>query len=91
MELVNDSYCFACGNEIMNWRIAKTEGDAVTGQLNVRLRRPLPVGTAVQARGRIVSRRGRLVTTQAMLVGEDNTLYATADGKFMLQKPALAG
>ncbi len=71
-------------DEIMTWRVIRTEGEAVTAEMSVRLRKPLPVKVPTQARGRIASRKRKLVAAEAELVGEDGSIYATARGKYVL-------
>ncbi len=56
---------------------------ATTAALEVRYRRPVPVGRTVQVRGRIVRRRGRLAETAANITLDDGSVAAEARAKFM--------
>lgn len=59
---------------------------AVTAKLEVRFRRAVPAGVRLVAEGRIDHRRGRLLQLSATLAGTDGTLYAQADGRFLIER-----
>ncbi len=54
----------------------------VTGELNVRFLRPLPIGQAVTIRGYFGEDLRRYVTARGEVVDAAGTRYATAIGKF---------
>jgi acyl-coenzyme A thioesterase PaaI-like protein len=58
----------------------------VTAEINVRYRRPLPVGTPVKVAAWKVREFGRLIEAAAA-VTDDEGEYATATGKFMRMDP----
>lgn len=60
---------------------------AVTAKIEVRFRKPAPLGVALAATGRLCEKKGRLCTATAELTGEDGTIYATANSVFSLMKP----
>jgi acyl-coenzyme A thioesterase PaaI-like protein len=56
---------------------------AVTGELTVRYRRPVPTERAVLGQGRVVADRGRYVDVEGELVDlESNEVLATGRGRF---------
>ena len=56
---------------------------AVTAELTVRYRKPVPVGRPLRVRGWITRERGRLIAGEAEAVLEDGTVAATAALKLM--------
>ena len=56
---------------------------AVTGRLEIRFRKAAPMDSVLVAQGRIESRRGRMLTLSATVTGEDGTLYAQGQGRFV--------
>lgn len=56
---------------------------AVTGRLEVRFRKAAPIDQPLVAEGRVEGRRGRLLSLSATVSGEDGTLYAEAQGRFV--------
>ncbi|MGQ9732621.1 MAG: PaaI family thioesterase [Candidatus Zipacnadales bacterium] len=60
---------------------------AMTAELTVRLKRPVPVGEPVTARARLVSARKRLYETEAELLLADGSVAATSTGKFLSVNP----
>jgi len=56
---------------------------AVTGRLEIRFRKAAPMDAALIAHGRLESRRGRMLVLSATVHGEDGTLYAQAQGRFV--------
>ncbi|MEO6027873.1 MAG: PaaI family thioesterase [Candidatus Binatia bacterium] len=58
-------------------------GFVVTGELNLRYRRPCPVGRPLVARARIVADEGRYLRVEAEIcAADDPTPLTIADGKF---------
>lgn len=56
---------------------------AVTGKLEIRFRKPAPMGAPLVARGWLEGRRGRMLALQATVSAPDGTLYAEANGRFV--------
>jgi acyl-coenzyme A thioesterase PaaI-like protein len=56
---------------------------AVTGKLEIRFRKAAPMDAPLVARGRLENRRGRMLELTATVSGEDGTLYAQAQGRFV--------
>ncbi len=56
---------------------------AVTGRLEIRFRKAAPMDVTLVAQGRLESRRGRMLVLSATVTGEDGTLYAQAQGRFV--------
>ena len=56
----------------------------VTGELTVRFRKPLPVGTRVTVRGSATESRGRIALTEGLVSDDAGTVYATASARFMV-------
>lgn len=56
---------------------------AVTAEITVRFRNPVPIGRRLRLIGRILHSRGRLYTTEGTALGVDGTVYATASGAYL--------
>lgn len=68
-------------DELMAWAV-KTKGySTVTAEMNVRFRKPVPVGTEISGLGWITKEEGRIVYTQSRLVDATGTVLAEATGK----------
>lgn len=76
-------------DEILGGAVYRATGrPAVTGELTVRYRRPVPTEQAVLGRGRLVTDHGRYVDVEGELVdAETNEILATAKGRFFPVKP----
>ncbi|MCA9876328.1 MAG: PaaI family thioesterase [Thermomicrobiales bacterium] len=71
-------------DEAMAWAVAAAGIWAVTGEMQVRFRRPLHVGETVSLRGAVTDQRSRAVTTSGQLVREaDGQVIATATALFV--------
>jgi len=70
-------------DEVMNRLVFERGGWAVTAELNVRFRRPVPTGTRVVVRSRLRGRRKRLYEAEAEVVLPDGEIAASATGKFL--------
>ena len=57
---------------------------AVTGRLEIRFRKAAPVDENLRIDGRVEGRRGRLLTLSATVSGNDGTLYAEGQGRFVI-------
>lgn len=67
-------------DEIMVWAAAGRDADAVTAEMRVRFKNPLPTNHAVKVEGRITGERKRLIIAQAKAF-DSNKVYAEATGK----------
>jgi acyl-coenzyme A thioesterase PaaI-like protein len=56
---------------------------AVTGKLEIRFRKAAPMDVPLVAQGRLEKRRGRMLELTATVSGEDGTLYAQGQGRFV--------
>jgi len=73
-------------DEAMTRLLWEQGATVVTAEINVRYRRPLPVGTPVKVAAWKVREFGRLIEAAAA-VTDDEGEYATATGKFMRMDP----
>jgi uncharacterized protein (TIGR00369 family) len=73
-------------DEMMTRAIWTRGTDVVTAEMTVRFRQPVPTGTPLQLRARIVAARGRLITARAEVLLSDGTTAAESDGKFIVAK-----
>jgi acyl-coenzyme A thioesterase PaaI-like protein len=55
----------------------------MTTQLDVRFRKPVPVGEPLKLKGEIVRRKGRLLEGRSELHLSDGSLAAVAEGKYL--------
>lgn len=55
----------------------------VTGSMEIRYRKPVPIGSRVRLLGRLVADRGRLLEGEGEAVLEDGSVAAEARGKFL--------
>lgn len=58
---------------------------AVTARLEVRFKKPAPVGKALEVNGRIAADRGRTLLTTAQIVGDDGSVVAEATATAVVQ------
>lgn len=70
-------------DEIMTKMLAARGTEAVTVELTIRYRHPLPLGQQAVVRGWVTSQRGPLIHAAAELVLPDETVIATAHAKLM--------
>jgi acyl-coenzyme A thioesterase PaaI-like protein len=70
-------------DEAMAHAAIATGTRAVTGRLEIRFRKAVPMDRPLVAEGRVEGRRGRLLTLHATVSGEDGTLYAEGSGRFI--------
>jgi uncharacterized protein (TIGR00369 family) len=56
---------------------------AVTGRLEIRFRKAAPMDATLIAHGRLESKRGRMLVLSATVTGNDGTLYAEGQGRFV--------
>jgi uncharacterized protein (TIGR00369 family) len=55
--------------------------NAITAKMEVRIRRPIPIGDTLSIHGTIVKRTGKLVITEGAIFLKDGTLAAEATAK----------
>ncbi len=55
----------------------------VTASMNIRYRRPVPIGSRVRIVGRLVKDRGRILEGSGEALLDDGTVAAEAEGKFV--------
>lgn len=71
-------------DEVMAWSLYREQIWAVTGQLQVRYRQPVPVGDRLRAIGTIARNRGRVIETRGEIRREaDDALLAEATATFV--------
>ena len=70
-------------DEAMAQLLYRRKQTAVTAELTVRFKRPVPVGRALVVEARRVGGRGRLIEVEARACFEDQTVVASAHAKFL--------
>jgi uncharacterized protein (TIGR00369 family) len=55
--------------------------NAITAKMEIRIRRPIPIGETLSITGTITKRTGKLVTTEGAIFLKDGTLAAEATAK----------
>ena len=78
-------------DEVMAWAMRGSAYRSVTARLNARFCKPVPVGSQITVRGRLVGRRGKVVRTEARVELEDGALAAQAEGSFIIIAEGDAG
>jgi acyl-coenzyme A thioesterase PaaI-like protein len=76
-------------DEVMIKAILARDVYAVTAEITVRYRLPIPTGERIRFVGKIISRKGRLHNTEGETLGPDGTLYASAVGTYLEARPDL--
>ncbi|MBN2370944.1 MAG: PaaI family thioesterase [Vicinamibacteria bacterium] len=75
-------------DEVMTWAaIVFGRQGYFSAEFNVRLRKPLPPETKCVARARVLGERRRILDAEGRLEGADNTLFATAKGRYLPVPP----
>ena len=75
-------------DEVMTWSaIVALRRACFAADFTIRLRQPLPPGTTCRAVAHPPRLRRRIVDTVAELVGDDGTVYASAEGRYMAVPP----
>ncbi len=59
---------------------------AVTADLSIRYRKPLPVGTKVRASGRITLQKSRTIRAEAVLADEAGNVYAESTAVYIVKQ-----
>jgi uncharacterized protein (TIGR00369 family) len=70
-------------DEAMGWAVYQAGAWAITGRLQVRFRRPVPVGGSLEVRGQVKEVRGRRLLAQARLLDSDGQVLAEAEALFL--------
>ncbi|MBN1269033.1 MAG: PaaI family thioesterase [Kiritimatiellae bacterium] len=71
-------------DEVMTWAaILAMRKMCVAAELNVRLRRPVGVGQALRAEGRVTRPSARLTLTEGVVLDSEGNALLTAEGKYM--------
>ena len=76
-------------DEVMIKAILAEDIFAVTAEMTVKFKAPVPIGEELTFTGRITDRRRRLFLTDGSAAGKDGTIYATATGKYIEARPKL--
>jgi uncharacterized protein (TIGR00369 family) len=71
-------------DEVMVRMVRARVGHAVTAEVTVRFRQPVPTGSELQLRARMLSQRGKLALTEGEVRLPDGQIAAQANAKFML-------
>jgi uncharacterized protein (TIGR00369 family) len=56
---------------------------AVTAEMTIRYKKPVPIGARIRLTGKIVGRRGRVFDTEGEATGADGVVFATASGRYL--------
>ena len=71
-------------DEVMAWALIDHDVWGVTARMSVEFRRPVPVGMAIRAEGRVVEVRRRLVTAEGLVIDPaTGTLLARSEGTYV--------
>ena len=76
-------------DEVMIKAILAEEILAVTAEMTVKFKAPVPIGETLTFTGYVTEKRRRLYLTEGQAVGKDGTVYATATGKYIEARPDL--
>lgn len=68
-------------DELMAWSTKSRGYSTVTAEMQVRFRKPVPVGRKILGRGWISAEQGRLVLAASRLTDAEGTILAEATGK----------
>ena len=74
-------------DEVMTRILWEKGVGAMTAEITVRLKRPVPIGRPATARARITEGHKRLYLTEAELLLADGSVAATATAKFLVVEP----
>lgn len=70
-------------DETMAHACISSKLSGVTAELTVRFKKPLPVGTEVIVKGRMIDRKGRIAFTSGDITDTADTIYATGSARFI--------
>ena len=71
-------------DEVMSWSVRGESVRAVTGRLRARFHQPVPVGSEITVRGRVVRRRRQLIDAQASIELPDGSRAADGEATFVV-------
>ena len=74
MSLIDEAMAYAAS--AVGWK-------GVTAECTTRFRHPIPLETPIELRGRVLWQRRNVVGIAAEILGEDGTVLATGEGKFV--------
>ena len=63
--------------------LGEQAASAVTAEMTVRFRKPVPTGSRLRAEGWVTQTKGRIIQTEGRLVGEDGQNVAEAHARFV--------
>ena len=78
-------------DEVMSWSVRGESVRAVTGRLRARFHQPVPVGSEITVRGRVVRRRRQLMDAQASIELPDGSCAADGEATFVVVAERIAG
>jgi acyl-coenzyme A thioesterase PaaI-like protein len=81
--LVHGGVTAAALDEAMGWAMYGAGVWAMTGKMEVKFRRPFPLGHKVAVTGELTRNRGRWLEVRGEVRGDDGTLVAESRGIFM--------
>ncbi len=71
-------------DETIGWAVAvKIKKYFVTGELNIRFIKPLPIGTNVIVKGRVIEHKSRYSIASGEITDSTGQVFARAEGKFV--------
>mgnify|MGYP005831486879 FL=1 len=74
-------------DETMGWSVAVARKKYfITGELQVRFLRPVPIGMRITVRGRPVAHHERYSVAQGEIIGPDGKVHAEGTGKFYVMR-----
>lgn len=77
-------------DEAMGWAMYAASAWAVTAKMEVKYRRPLPLGQRFTVRGEVLRSRGRWLEAAAEILSESGEVMAEARGLFVRMSPEQA-
>lgn len=71
-------------DEVMTWAAMIDAGMAcVSAEMTTRMKHPVQVDQKLRVEGRVTANRRKVIMTESRMIGEDDTVLATATGKYM--------
>jgi uncharacterized protein (TIGR00369 family) len=71
-------------DEVMAWALVDHDLWGVTARMQVEFKRPVPIGRAIRAEGRVVRARRRLVDAEGVILDRvDGTILARSEATFV--------
>ncbi len=69
-------------DEAMAWALGLSEIKAVTAEMNIRYKKPAPIGKKLRVVGRLLENKGRVLMTESSMY-DGQTLLATATARYV--------